>query len=76
VPCRDLRQHLGFPQCDHYDGIAGDDIYRQYLADVTYSGTRHVFSVTVEARDRAHLASGARTVEQLLRTVNVPAHSG
>jgi hypothetical protein len=66
----------GFPQWDHYNGIAGDDVYRQYLADVTYSGTRHVFSVTVEARDQAHLASRARAVEQLLRTLTVPAHSG
>lgn len=66
----------GFPQWSHYNGIAGDDVYRQYLADVVYSGTRHVFSVTVEARDRAPLAAVTPTVEKLLRTVTLPAHSG
>jgi hypothetical protein len=66
----------GFPQWGHPGGIAGDDVYRQYLANVVYSGTRHVFSVTVEARDRSHLKAIAEPVEELLRTVTIPAHAG
>jgi len=48
-PARARVGFLGFPQWDHASGIAGDDVYRLYLADVRYSGTGHVFSVTVTA---------------------------
>jgi hypothetical protein len=33
----------------------------------------HLFGVTVEARDRTHLAATAPITEQLIRTVSVPA---
>jgi hypothetical protein len=72
-PARACVGFLGFPQWDHANGIAGDDVYRLYLADVRYSGTEHVFSVTVEGRDRAHLREIVPAVEQVLETVKVPA---
>jgi hypothetical protein len=72
-PARACVNFLGFPQWDHANGIAGDDVYRLYLADVRYSGTDHVFSVTVEGRDRAHLREIVPAVEQVLETVKVPA---
>ena len=65
----------GFERWTHFNGIAGDDVYRQYLADVTYSGTSHVFSVTVEGRDEADLAAVSPKVESLLRTVTLPVAS-
>jgi hypothetical protein len=72
-PARACVNFLGFPQWDHANGIAGDDVYRLYLADVRYSGTDHVFSVTVEGRDRTHLGGIVPAVEQVLGTVEVPA---
>jgi hypothetical protein len=72
-PARACVNFLGFPQWDHANGIAGDDVYRLYLADVRYSGTDHVFSVTVEGRDRTHLREIVPAVEQVLETVKVPA---
>jgi hypothetical protein len=62
----------GFPQWDHFGGIAGNDVYRQYLADVLYSGSRHVFFVTVEARDEADIAAVTPRIEALLMTVTLP----
>jgi hypothetical protein len=58
---------------DHHNGIAGDDVYRFYLADVEYSDSEHVFSIVVEGRDREDLDSLAPVVEGLLTTVRVPA---
>jgi hypothetical protein len=66
----------GFPTWDHFNGIAGNDIYRQYLAEVSYSGTTHMFSVTVESRDAADLNAVTPKVEKLLRTVTLPVASG
>lgn len=66
----------GFPTYPHFGGIAGDDIYRQYLAEVRYSGKRHMFFVTVESRDAADLAEITPTVEDLLETVTLPAVPG
>jgi hypothetical protein len=72
-PARACVNFLGFPQWNHANGIAGDGVYRLYLADVRYSGTDHVFSVTVEGRDRTHLREKVPAVEQMLGTVKVPA---
>jgi hypothetical protein len=74
-PAQTCVNFLGFPQWDHANGIAGDDVYRLYLADVRYSGTNHVFSVTVEGRDRTHLRGIVPAVEQVLGTVEVPART-
>lgn len=61
------------PAFDHVGGILGDDVYRFYFADVAYSGTDHLLVVMVEGRDRSHLDSITPTIEQLLRTVTIPA---
>lgn len=58
---------------DHVNGIAGDDVYRFFFADVEYSGSEHVLSLWVEGRDRAHLDTVLPLVEELLATVTVPA---
>ena len=55
----------------HVDGILGDDVYRFYFADVSYSGTDHLFVVKVEGRDEADVTSPR--VEQVLHTVVIPA---
>jgi hypothetical protein len=72
-PARACVNFLGFPQWNHANGIAGDDVYRLYLADIRYSGTDHVLSVTVEGRDRTHLREFVPAMEQVLETVKVPA---
>jgi len=65
----------GFETWTHFNGFAGDDVYRQFLADVTYSGMSHMFSVTVESRYEADLAAVSLKVESLLRTVTLPVAS-
>jgi hypothetical protein len=64
-----------FEQWSGWYGIAGNDVNRFYFADVEYNGTKHVFIVWAEGKDRAHLAKVAPAVEELLDTVKVPAHA-
>jgi hypothetical protein len=71
-PCVDF---VSFEQWDHANGILGDDVYRFYLADVSYSGSEHIFIVNIEGRDEAHLDSFGSLVEDLMPTVQVPAHA-
>ena len=47
---------LGFPQWGESFGIAGDDPYRLWFADVSYSGTAHVLVAALESRDPDHFA--------------------
>jgi hypothetical protein len=61
------------PAFDHVGGILGDDVYRFYFANVAYSGTDHLLVVMVEGRDRSHLDSITPTIDELLRTVTIPA---
>ena len=58
---------------DHSDGLFGDDEYRFYFADVTYSGTEHMLVVKVEGRDAADLDAVLPSIERLLATVTIPA---
>jgi hypothetical protein len=67
--CVDLWGNTKF---GHYNGILGDDVYRLYLADVTYSGSNHLLLIIVETQDAAHLKNTAPAVEQLLTTVRFP----
>ena len=46
--CADL---WGNPKFGHYNGILDDDVYRLALADVEYSGSKHLLLVTVQAKD-------------------------
>lgn len=73
APCVDF---VGFEQWDHANGILGDDVYRFYVADVEYSGSHHVFSVTVEGRDEEDLRTFVQAVEEVLATVKIPARPG
>ena len=66
----------GDDQINHFDGIAGDDVYRFHLANVEYSGSDHVLTVFVEGRNREHLDSTLLKVNELLETVLVPANPG
>jgi hypothetical protein len=61
---------------DHSDGILGDDVYRFYFADVSYSSSDHMLVVKVEGRDDADLDAVVERVEPVLRTVKVPARAG
>jgi hypothetical protein len=72
APCVDL---MGFEQWFGVDGVLGDDVYRMYFADVEYNGTKHLFVVEVESRDRPHLESLLPAVEGLLASVTLPAHA-
>lgn len=58
---------------DHSDGILGDDEYRFYFADITYSGADHMLVVKVEGRDPEDLDAVLPKVEALLETVVIPA---
>ena len=61
---------------DHSDGILGDDVYRFYLADLSYSGSNHMLVAKVEGRDAGDLSSVLDRVKPLLETVVVPARPG
>lgn len=61
---------------DHSDGVLGDDVYRFYLADVSYSGSDHMLVVKVEGRDAGDLRTVLERVEPMLETVVVPARQG
>lgn len=58
---------------DHSDGVFGNDEYRFYFADITYSGTDHMLAVKVEGRDPDDLDALLPRVEALLETVVIPA---
>jgi len=71
APCVDF---LGFEQFDHAAiGIRGSDIYRLYLADVQYGGSRHVLIAHIESRSRAALDLARAAFEEILGSVTVPA---
>lgn len=65
---------LGFPQWGEPFGIAGDDPYRLYFADVTYGDTDHVLVAAVEGRDPDHLAQFLPVAEATMATMEFPAH--
>ncbi len=69
APCADL---WGNPKFGHYNGILDDDVYRLYLADVEYSGSKHLLLVIVEAKDSVHLQRTVPTIDRLLATANLP----
>jgi len=64
---------LGFPQWGEAFGIAGDDPYRLWFADVTYSGTDHVLVAALESRDPGHLAQFLPIAEHVMATATFPA---
>ncbi len=54
--------------------MLGDDVYRMYFADVTYSGSDHLLFVKVEGRDEADLQSVLVRTDPIMATVTIPAH--
>jgi hypothetical protein len=70
---RSLRHVHQVAAFDHSDGILGDDEYRFYFADITYSGTNHMLAVKVEGRNPADLDAALAKVEPILATVAIPA---
>jgi hypothetical protein len=57
-------------------GIAGKQVQRFYLADVTYGGVGHLFVAVVYPEDPADIETFAsRGEKHLLATVRVPASS-
>jgi hypothetical protein len=64
---------LGFPRWNAPWGIAGDQVQRLYLADVTYGGKAHVFVAVVYPYDEADLDAFQATADPVLETIRVPA---
>ena len=64
---------LGFPQWGEAFGIAGDDPYRLWFADISYSGTAHVLVAALESRDPDHFARFLPAAEEVMATATFPA---
>lgn len=64
---------LGFPQWDEPFGIAGDDPYRLWFADVSYSGTDHVLVAALESRGPSLFARFLPKAEEVMATATFPA---
>ena len=73
--CRDrtCALFLGFPQWDGPWGIAGGQVQRIYLTDVTYGGQDHLFVVVIYPDDPEDMKTFSGTAERLIDTVRVPA---
>ena len=72
-PAAVCHNFLGFPQWGEAFGIAGDDPYRLWLADVSYSGTGHVLVAALESRDPGHFARFLPAAEEVMATATFPA---
>ena len=64
---------LGFPQWGKPFGVAGDDPYRLWFADVSYSDTDHVLVAALESRDPDHFARFLPEAEEVMATATFPA---
>jgi hypothetical protein len=72
APCVD---GFGFEPFGGAGGIRGKDIYRFYLADISYGGTNHLLAVEVQGRSIADLDALIPRVEAVFDTVRFPAHA-
>ena len=72
-PAAVCHNFLGFPQWGEPFGIAGDDPYRLWFADVSYSGTHHVLVVALESHDPDHFAHFLPVAEEVMATATFPA---
>ena len=72
-PAAVCHNFLGFPQWGESFGIAGDDPYRLWFADVRYSGTAHVLVAALESRDPSHFARFLPIAEEVMATATFPA---
>jgi hypothetical protein len=65
---------LGFPRWDGTFGIAGPQVQRYYLSDVTYGGRyHHLFVAMLYGATSASMKTLRPSGEQLIGTVRVPA---
>jgi hypothetical protein len=72
-PAAVCHNFLGFPRWGGPFGIAGDDPYRLWVADVSYSGTDHVLVAALESRDANHFARFLPAAEKVMATATFPA---
>ena len=72
-PAAVCHNFLGFPQWGEPFGIAGDDPYRLWFADVSYSGTAHVLVAALESHDPDHFARFLPAAEEVMATATFPA---
>jgi hypothetical protein len=72
-PDRPCVLFLSFPQWTEEWGIAGSQVQRFYLADVTYGGAKHLFVAVVYPDKSSDMTSFSKVGDQLLATVRVPA---
>jgi len=65
---------LGFPQWNPPGvwGIAGTQVQRIYLADVSYGGVTHLFVVVIYPDDPANMDSLRQLAEPMIGSVRVP----
>ncbi len=66
---------LGFPQWDAPWGIAGNQVQRLYLADVSYGGVTHLFVAVIYPDDSADMENFRAIAEPLIASVRVPVDS-
>ncbi|HLC05835.1 MAG TPA: hypothetical protein VJK02_22600 [Anaerolineales bacterium] len=64
---------LGFPQWDDVWGLAGPQVVRFYLADVSYGGASHLFVAVIYPDDPADMVSFRALAEPVIASVQVPA---
>jgi hypothetical protein len=64
---------LGFPQWDGVFGIAGTEVQRFYLSDVTYGGVEHLFVAVISPDGSTDMGTFAPRAERVIATVRVPA---
>jgi hypothetical protein len=72
-PAGQCAELWGYEHFDHHNGIAGDDVYRLFAADVEYGGASHLFGLIVEAQDESDLATRMAVIEPALETLKVAA---
>jgi hypothetical protein len=66
---------LGFPQWGDQWGIAGPQVQRFYIADVSYGRATHVFVAVIYPDDPANRESFRAIAEPLIASVRVPVDS-
>jgi hypothetical protein len=67
---------LGFPQWEGGWGIAGEQVQRFYMSDVTYGGQTHLFVVVVYPDDPNDMEDFLPVAEQVIASVRVPVTPG
>jgi hypothetical protein len=72
-PSRVCANFMGFPQWDGTFGIAGRQVQRFYLSDVTYGGRDHLFVAVIYPQKPTDMKALRVAGERLIATVRVPA---